>query len=302
MKTYLVTGATGYIGTHLVKRLAEEGNQVFCVVRASSNLNRLNTSHPQIKLYYYDGTSESLKKIFVSQPIDAVFHLAAMSSYSIASEQVSSLIEANLTLGTQLLQLMAEHQVNTFINTSTYWQHLHSATLYEPVCLYAASKQAFENIVDYYVQIQKVKAITLKLFDVYGPNDHRNKILQTLYNAATLQKAVKLSPGEQLLDLVYIDDVVDAYCQAININNTAQHLKYFISSFVCNTLQEVVKIYQTILGKNIPVIWGGLPYRMREVMIPCKGEPLPNWQAKTNLMTGLSKVIASQLQNQHLNF
>jgi nucleoside-diphosphate-sugar epimerase len=298
MNTYLVTGANGYVGTHLVKRLVEEGNQVLCLVRASSNLNCLDTSHPQIKLYYYDGTVESLAKIFVSQPIDAVFHLAAMSQYTIPSDQISNLMAVNLTMGTQLLQLIADHQVKTFINTGSYWQHLHNAILYEPVCLYAASKQAFESIIDYYVQIRMVNAITLKLFDVYGPNDHRNKILQILYRAATLQKAVNLSPGQQLLDLVYIDDVIDAYCQAIKTNNKEQHLKYFVGSFVYHTLQEVVERYQAILGKNIPIIFGGLPYRMREVMIPCKGESLPNWHAKTNLMTGLRKVISSQLQNQ----
>lgn len=300
MSTYLVTGANGYVGTHLVKRLLEEGNQVLCLVRASSNLNCLDISHPQIKLYYYDGTHKSIAQIFALQTIDAVFHLAAMSQYTITSAQISDLMAVNLTMGTQLLQLMTEHQVKTFINTGSYWQHMHEATLYEPVCLYAASKQAFEAVIDYYVQIQTVNAITLKLFDVYGPNDPRNKILQLLYNAAISKETVNFSPGQQLLDLVYIDDVIDAYCQAIKTSNKEQHLRYFVGSFARHTLQDIAKLYQDILGKKIPINWGGRPYRNHEVMIPCKGEPLPNWYAKTSLTIGLSNVIRCQLQNQSL--
>ncbi|MFY9226876.1 MAG: NAD(P)-dependent oxidoreductase [Blastocatellia bacterium] len=297
MKTYLITGANGYIGANLVKRLLEENNQVLCLVRTSAKLDLLDISHPELKIYYYDGTAESICKIFVAHKIDAVFHLAAISQYKTTSEQVSILVAANITLGTQLLELMAEHQVKTFINTGSYWQHLNDAKNYEPVCLYAATKQAFEAIIDYYVQIKKINAITLKLFDVYGPNDPRNKILQLLNNAVTTQKAVNFSPGQQLLDLIYIDDVVNAYFQALKINNSEQHLRYFVGSFVYYTLQEVVELYQNILGKKIPVVWGGLAYRQREVMKPCNGEKLPNWQAKTNLKDGLSKVIRWQLQN-----
>ncbi|MBL8196768.1 MAG: NAD(P)-dependent oxidoreductase [Blastocatellia bacterium] len=297
MKTYLVTGANGYIGANLVKRLIEENNQVLCLVRISAKLDLLDISHPKIKIYYYDGTVESLCKIFVAHPIDAVFHLAAISQYKVTSDQVSNLIAANISFGTQLLELMAEHQVKTFINTGSYWQHLHNSANYEPVCLYAATKQAFEAIIDYYVQIKKVNAITLKLFDVYGPKDPRNKILQLLYNAAISQKAVNFSPGQQLLDLIYIDDVIDAYFQALKIDNSEKHLRYFVGSFVYYTLQEVAELYQNILGKKIPVVWGGLPYRQREVMKPCNGEKLPNWQVKTNLKDGLNKVICWQLQN-----
>lgn len=300
MKTYLVTGANGYVGSNLVERLIQQGNQAICLVRKSSRLNLLDPSNPKVKLYYYDERVESLYKIFQSHKIDAVFHLAAISQYKINPNQINDLIVANITLGTQLLELMADSGVKTFINTGSYWQHLNDAKDYEPVCLYAATKQAFEAIIDYYVQIKKIEAITLKLFDVYGPKDSRNKILQLLYSAAISEKAVSLSPGEQLLDLVYIDDVIDAYCQALNIATKEQHLKYFVGSFIYHTLQEIVEIYQTILGKNIPVIWGSLAYRLREVMAPCKGEPLPNWQAKTTLEKGLGKVVAYQLQNQVL--
>lgn len=294
MKCYLVTGANGYIGANLVNRLLGENNQVCCVVRSSSRLNLLNISNPQLKLYYYDGSTESLRKIFVSQTIDAVFHLAAMSQYTTTADQVNDLIAANITLGTQLLELMANYQVKTLINTGSYWQHLHNSSLYEPVCLYAASKQAFEAIIDYYSQLKLVNTLTLKLFDVYGPNDHRNKILQILYNAITLQKPVNFSPGQQLLDLVYIDDVIDAYCQALKLENKEPHPKYFISSLTYHSLQEVVQIYEDISGKKVPIIWGGLPYRKREVMIACKGNSLPKWQAKIDLKTGLQRVIASQ--------
>jgi nucleoside-diphosphate-sugar epimerase len=297
MSTYLVTGANGYIGANLVKRLAKQGNIVLCLVRPSSNLNLLSNLQSNLYFHYYNGTVDNLKILFSLQKIDAVFHLAAVSQYTTTADQVSNLIEANITLGTQILQLMNDYGVKLLINTGSYWQHLYDSISYTPVCLYAATKQAFESLIDYYVQIKAIGAVTLKLFDVYGPNDPRNKILQILYRAAISQEQVNLSPGKQLLDLVYIDDVVEAYCKALVVNNEGEHLKYFIGGFTPITLQELAKIYQNILGKDIPINWGGLPYRIREVMNPCQGKTLPNWHTKITLKQGLKKVVDYQLQN-----
>lgn len=96
-----------------------------------------------------------------------------------------------------------------------------------------------------------------------------------------------MSPGEQYIDLVYIDDVVDAYMLAFERVQGVQAKRweeYVVSSKNPIQLRELVKLYEQVTGKKLMINWGGRPYRPREVMIPWdKGKLLPHWQVKVNL-------------------
>ena len=103
-----------------------------------------------------------------------------------------------------------------------------------------------------------------------------------------------MSPGEQLIDLVYIDDVVDAFLLAANRlewNEVIGHEAYGVSSERPISLKELVTIYCRVTGADISVEWGGRPYRPREVMVPWKaGKSLPGWRPKVGLEDGLRRM------------
>jgi nucleoside-diphosphate-sugar epimerase len=106
------------------------------------------------------------------------------------------------------------------INTGTSWQHFEQSN-YNPVNLYAATKEAFEAIITFYKATSSLKVTTLKLFDTYGPNDSRYKIIPLLQKAFTEQKELSMSKGEQLIDFVYIVGIANAYM----FTNVANHKK-----------------------------------------------------------------------------
>ena len=183
-------------------------------------------------------------------------------------------------------------------------QHYKGTEDFDPTCLYAATKQAFESIIDYYAVIGKVSAVTLKLFDVYGPEDTRKKIFQLLFQASMNNQLLKMSPGGQLLNFIYIDDVISAYVCGIDYLKKKKHIehkKYFVGSENFYTLKDAVKLYQSILGENINVQWGGKPYRKREVMRPICGNKLPGWLPNTNLVEGLETMVAFQKREQYVS-
>ena len=103
-----------------------------------------------------------------------------------------------------------------FINTGTYWQHYvrSESSTYSPSCFYAATKQSFQDIIKYYTDSNLIKSITLKLFDTYGPVDLR-KDITILSEAQQNNNKIAMTSGEQLIDLVYITDVVRAYLSFI---------------------------------------------------------------------------------------
>ncbi|WDC83286.1 NAD(P)-dependent oxidoreductase [Caloramator sp. mosi_1] len=111
---------------------------------------------------------------FLKHKFDAIFHLASLFIAEHDSNQIDDLLKSNIIFGTHILEAMKYGNVKNMVNIGTYWQHYKNEE-YNPVCLYAASKEAFEKIIEFYIQVENIKVITLKLYDIYGINDKRKK-------------------------------------------------------------------------------------------------------------------------------
>ena len=292
-KIALVTGATGFVGSHLIQRLVKDNWQVHILVRPTSSWQQLESIKNKINIHIHDGTTEGLLNIFSEVKPSIVFHLASLFLAQHTSNDIVPMMQSNINFGTQLLEAMVKNEVHCLVNTGTSWQHYENKD-YSPVCLYAASKQAFEAILQFYWETTPLKAITLKLFETYGKNDPRKKLLSLLEKTAKQQEVLAMSPGEQLIDIVYIDDVIEAYLMAAErllSGKVNDYEEYKVSTESPLKLKEFVEIYQQEIGFNLPIEWGGRPYRPREVMIPWnKGALLPGWKAKVSLKEGISKV------------
>ena len=290
MKLFL-TGATGFIGSQLAKRLIKEGHDLAIVVRPESNLEVLHTLLPQIQVHVYDGSYASLFAALKTAEPSLVFHVASLFLAQHKQEDVPRLIESNINFPVQLLEAMNQLGIKQLINTGTSWQHFKNEA-YNPVNLYAATKQAFESLLAFYVEAHGFKAITLKLFDTYGPGDNRPKLFNLLKKAARTGEILHMSPGEQLLDLVYIDDVLDAFLIAMESTSRVKRAEIFaVSSRERISLRDLIKSYSEILGYQINVDWGGQSYRLREVMFPWTDhKPISGWQPKVALREGIIRM------------
>ena len=295
MKVFL-TGATGFIGSQLVKRLLVDNHEVAILVRQHSDLSVLHDALPKISVHIHDGSYLSLYAALAQAQPDVVFHVASLFLAQHKPEDVTRLIESNLGMPTQLLEAMQQLGLRRLINTGTSWQHFEAAA-YNPVNLYAATKQAFEDLLAYYVSAHGFRAITLKLFDTYGPGDTRAKLFSLLRKTARSGVKLRMSPGEQLLDLVYIDDVLDAYLLAMHrLPSIGAAECYAVSNPERLSLKDLVQVYGAVVGKDLQIEWGGLPYRPRETMQPCTHQPhLPGWQPHITLQQGIARMEADTL-------
>lgn len=284
MKKAIVTGATGYIGSNLCKQLIKEGWKVTIVTRPTSDYNYLSDVINKIEILEYDDNLSNLISFFNKIKASVVFHLAAVAINEHDVSDVDILLNANIRFGLHILEAMKQSSTPFLINTGTYWQHFESDE-YNPLNLYAATKQSFQDLVKYYTSIGEIKAITLKLFDTYGPNDDRPKLINLLHKFADEGIELDMSPGEQQLDYVHIDDITQAFIKAYEyIYDIEEYEEFAVATGRLIQLKELVQLFKEKTGKEIKVNWGGKPYRKREVLKPWSSyRTLPNWNCEKEI-------------------
>ena len=294
IKNIVITGATGFIGSNLVKRLVSEKYNLYLIVREESDLTCIKESIDSVNICVYKGETEELINIFKSiGKVDLVIHLASLFIAQHKQEQVTGLIDSNIKFGTQILEAMTYSGCKKIINTGSYWQHYKDED-YNPVCLYAATKEAYEMIMRYYYEAEDISCLTLELFDTYGETDTRKKIINLLKECAEYNLHLEMSPGEQYINLVYIDDVIEAYIRAIQILEKKNKInkKYVVSNKEEVTLMDLVGIVEKVYGKKLDINFGGRQYRSREVMKPwSKGIRLEGWEPQYTLREGLERML-----------
>jgi nucleoside-diphosphate-sugar epimerase len=199
---------------------------------------------------------------------------------------------------TQLAEAMAANSVTKIINVGTSWQHYEDDD-YNPVNLYAATKQAFRAMLKYYIEVFGFRVINLELFDTYGPNDQRGKLFALLDNLRKGGDTIGMSPGAQRLDPIYIDDVTEAFIIALErleSGSVSDEETYSVGSGRSIQLRELVKIYEDETGVTLNIEWGGRPYRTREVMQPwSRGVALPGWSPRTSLREGIRRILQADV-------
>ncbi|MCU1284851.1 MAG: NAD-dependent dehydratase [Acidobacteriales bacterium] len=299
-RTALVTGGTGFIGSHLVRQLLTNGWNVHVVTRPESNQAVLSDIVSKLQIHVYDGTTQTLQAAFKTTEPDVVFHLGSLFLADHQPADVEHLIQSNVLFGTQVLEAMTGSNCPPIVNVGTSWQNYQNSE-YDPVCLYAATKQAFESVLTFYTQAKGVRATTLKLFDTYGPDDPRPKLFSALRTASRNRTPLELSPGEQLLNLVYIDDVVQAFLLAAERLKNRNHSEmasntYAVSANSTISLRDLVSLYVRVTNTEIDARWGARPYRNREVLVPWnKGMVVPNWIPRVEIEEGIRRTEGIQL-------
>jgi nucleoside-diphosphate-sugar epimerase len=287
----LVTGATGFIGSHLRKSLSQKYTLV-ALVRPSTPITELETDG--IEPLVFDGDVIKLSEQLTIAKIVGIVHLASLYLKTHNSADINSLVESNVLFPTQLLEAASGSSVQWFINTGTFWQHYQDSE-YAPVNLYASTKEAFIDIAKYYQETSQLTFVTLKLSDTFGPGDTRPKVFNLWHKHSLSGEVLKMSAGEQQMDISYIDDVVSAYeilIELLQQNKAKLKNEYAVTSDTHNTLKQLAKIFEASTGKKIPIDWGVLPYREREVMKTwSKGQRVPGWVPTVSIAEGIKKTF-----------
>lgn len=284
-----ITGATGFIGKHLVRQLTTAENNV------TINLYGDESSPFDSAVGTYRLGAKTITEdiqFLADEQFDGIIHLASLYLTLHKPDEAVKLIDSNVRFSTYILECAAQAGISWFINTGTFWQNYQNAD-YSPVNLYAATKQAFESIARYYIETEQIRFVTLRLCDTYGPNDTRPKIFTLWERIARTGEILEMSPGEQLIDIAHVDDIVNAFALlASHLHSHHTEVKngdvFAVKATERYTLKQLAALYEQATRTKLNIVWGARPYRNREVMMPwTDGEVVPGWKPKVEILKGI---------------
>lgn len=253
----LITGASGYLGSQLVKALADDkNNKIIAVVRPSSSTSRL--SNLSISLVKADNDKQ-LDDIFSLYLPDIVINTVAL--YGRQGESISSLIDANISYPSQLLSLAKKYNAKAFIHTGT--------SLPDDISAYALTKNTFVKLAAFQ-DLASTQFINLELEHFYGPGDDDSKFISYVIRECLANRSLNLTTGTQRRDFIYIDDVISAYKTILDkLSIFGAFDTISVGSGEAPMVRELVEVIHSSAGSNAELKFGAKAMRDNELMYSC---------------------------------
>lgn len=290
----LLTGATGYLGSHLARYFIKNNYKVVILKRSSSSMKRLIGI--KNRLIYYDLDSLDFSNVFKQQGnFDAIIHTS--TCYGIKGEKKKEIFEANTSFPIRLLKTCILYKTKIFINTDTYYNT--EKKIFGNLSNYILSKKKFIDRAKLFSLRKKIKLINLRLEHMYGPKDSNSKFVNWLVNSLSKgNKKINLTKCEQIRDMIFVDDVVEAF--GIILKNISKINGYYVNVGVgCGTtitLREFVELALKLTKSKSKLIFGGLQYQKNEIMFSKADNKILKdlkWKCRTSIEKGLNSLIKS---------
>jgi|WetSurMetagenome_2_1015567.scaffolds.fasta_scaffold12905_2 nucleoside-diphosphate-sugar epimerase len=296
-KRVLVTGASGFIGRHLVRRLQDSGAAVAAISRNQSGLPG-GIRHYATDIRDLPAMNNCLAEF---QP-EYIFHLAAFKERSDSIPAFYNAIETNLVGSLNLFSAAKDvHTVRSIVALGTIEEYGNNRPPFDeryresPVTPYSFSKICVSHLGGMFYQLYGLPVVIIRSALVYGPGQGTEMFLPALINTLLDDKPFTMTPGEQTRDFVYVADLVEGLILAAKTTR-AQGRIINIGSGVPTKIKDLTHIVETMTGKTGLANPGGKPYGKNEVMEYYldvrQAEDILGWKAKTPIEDGLIRTIA----------
>jgi UDP-glucose 4-epimerase len=267
-KRALLTGATGFVGANLARRLLRDGHEVHLLVRPGYNPWRIEEIAKQIWIHKTDfADSHALTREFDIVRPDWIFHLAANGAYS-WQDNAAQIVQTNITGTVNLVEAALKIGFEAFVNTgssSEYGFKDHAPSEDEPTIPnshYAVAKASATMYCRYSGTKHGVRMPTLRLYSVYGPYEDPNRLIPAIINNGLKGELPPLVNPKISRDYVYIDDVCEAYVLAASTEPVEHGAIYNVGTGVQTSLAEVVDVARRVMNIEAQPQWDSMPGRM----------------------------------------
>jgi dolichol-phosphate mannosyltransferase len=266
VRRVLITGATGFVGINVARRMIARGHEVHCLVRASHRTWRLHGLGGAAAIHVADllDRAELDALLGVVRP-HWLLHLAAYGAYDSQSD-LRACVRTNVEGSVNLIDAAASHGVERFVNTgssSEYGFKNHAPDedeALEPNSLYAVTKAAATAYARHAGRSGRLHATTLRLYSVYGPYEEPTRLIPALVVRGLEGTYPPLVSPETARDFVYVDDVVAAYEAALSAD-VPPGRTYNIGTGTQTTLRTVVGVGRSYFGITAEPRWGAMAPR-----------------------------------------
>jgi UDP-glucose 4-epimerase len=306
-KRILLTGATGFVGAHLLRELLKHDCQIHLIIKSQSQKWRIAdilsdskiTVH-EVALHDFAAISQLVKTI---QPT-VIYHLAARGAYS-SQNDWRDIMETNLVGTWNLMMACQDIDYELFVNTSSSSEYgfqnepMSEKQPAHPNSFYAVAKAASTLLAEYLgsVSAQSQPIVTLRLFSVYGPYEEPSRFFPTVWRAIHQRQTIQLVSPTTARDFIHIDDVVAAY---LAIDDLKKHpgACFNVGTGQQSTMSQVMSEIQNIAeqhssSQKLKLEWGAFPARSwdAQTWVADMSHTFGNleWRPELTLKAGLEK-------------
>lgn len=302
----LITGASGFVGSNLTRRLIEKGIEVHVLIRPTSNLWRLDEVKKKIISHQADFLNlDYLAEIFKEVRPDYIFHLATHSIFSayLKEEDEKEIIQTNLIGLVNLIKAAASGDYKLFVNTGSSSEYglknepMKETDVCRPANMYGVAKLAATAYGQYYAANFNKPIVTLRLFSPFGQFDDKKRLIPYVIAKALKNQDIEVSNPEVVRDYIHVDQAVDIYLKAMEIDSYRLKGEIFnIGSGRQRPIKEIVGIIAELTGTKSKINWQQIDRKKWEPAVWQadleKTAAVFGWRPEVDLRKDLSRTVA----------
>lgn len=300
LKTVLITGATGFVGSCLIHKLVNVNYDIHIIKREQSDVWRIKDILNRIESHNVDLFDRNgLEKLVKNIRPEIIFHTATYGGYPFQKD-TNKIIQTNIIGTVNLVNACSKNGFDIFVNTGSSSEYgikskpMSEEDLLEPIDSYGVSKGAATLFCQAKAKSERLPIVTLRLFSPYGYYEELTRLIPSVIKSCLLGENPKVSSPNSIRDFIFIENVLDAYMRVIEASDIDGEI-FNIGYGKQHSVGEVVDKIVRLTGNKVKPVWGSVPKRSNEPTIwqadISKAKDILKWEPKHNMDEGLSKTI-----------
>lgn len=296
-KVILLSGASGFLGSHLAKDLSKSGFKILAIIRHNSDLSKFN-GYNSDNLNFIRSDSPDFERVAELHSPKILIH-SAWSGVSVHGRNNLNIQLENIEYCVNLLNLASKlkiEKVITFGSQAEYGDfsgRINESTICNPVSAYGAVKLSLLTIFRFYCEANSMQWFWLRLFSTYGTHEGGSWLIPSLISNILNGKAMDLTGCEQRYDYLFTRDLSNAVEKVIT--NQGESGIYNLSSNTSIRLRDLIEKIRSHINADSILNFGALPYRPNQVMHmegdSTKFNKMFNFKVESNLDENLITIV-----------